>query len=137
MTFRKDRSSFLQREIICVVMVICSIALFPVVGILISLLPALLFTIFVISLPKLYGEFITIDEWGISCRDGGKQRWAYEWDRIAGFKKYTHETHPAVVILPYGPTGEPEPYGVNGHYFQLSKAAKKALATYSKNKAEL
>ena len=137
MTFRKNRSSFLQSEIGCVLMGICSLALFPVVGILIALLPALLLAILVFSLPKLYDEFITIDERGISCHKGGKQCWTYAWDRIAGFKKYAHSSNPAVVILPYGPTGKPEPYGVEGHCFQLSKTAKKALAAYSKNKAEL
>lgn len=132
MTFRQNEIMYRQVEILYSVAALCSLGLIPSLGFGFPLLCAISLVIIILVNPKLQNEFITIDETGIRCEKSGTQLWAYEWDRIAALKKSTRLQSPAVEVITYCKSGKPEPYSLPGQYFQLSRAAKKALKQYYK-----
>lgn len=131
-TFRKNEILYHHVRLTCLIMVLCSLGTIPLPGSGFTLLCAIPFVIILLVNPKLENEFITIDETGIRCEKSGTQLWAYEWDRIAALKKGIELRARSVEVITYCKSGEPEPYSLPGHYFQLSRSAKKALKQYYK-----
>ena len=75
-------------------------------------------------------ELITIDENGIVCKRKDELLWSYDWDSIAWLKRGAYYRMPSVAVVTYDKFGVPGQYGIYGHCFQLSKAAKEALKKY-------
>lgn len=132
MMFRKNTLLFYQSEIFYFVMAILCLALFPMLGLGLSLLYVFPFAVLMLVNPKLHNEFITINEIGISCQRSGIQLWAYEWDTIAGLKRSSRFLMPSIEVIPYNKCGEPEQFAMSNHYFQLGRAARKAVKRYYK-----
>ena len=80
--------------------------------------------------PKLDREYITIDEWGISCKEGDRLRWSFDWAHIAELRRSSRFRLPSVEVIPYDASGQPEPFASDRLYFQLGRSAKKALSMY-------
>lgn len=80
--------------------------------------------------PKLDREYITIDEWGITCKEGDQLRWSFDWAYIADLRRSSRFRLPSIEVIPYDASGQPEPFASDRHYFQLGRAAKKALSMY-------
>lgn len=84
--------------------------------------------------PELHKEFISINEYGISCHKAGIQLWSYDWNSIAKLKKSSRFLMPSIEVLTYSRHGEPEQYTVTNHYFQLGRAARIALTQFYTSK---
>lgn len=59
--------------------------------------------------PKLDREYITIYEWGISCKEGDRLRWSFDWAHIAELRRSSRFRLPSVEVIPYDASGQPEP----------------------------
>ena len=88
------------------------------------------FPVLIFVNPKLYNEFITINETGISCQKSGKELWAYTWDRVAELKRSSRFLMPSMEVIAYNKYGESEHYAQANHYFQLGKTAREAVRRY-------
>lgn len=80
--------------------------------------------------PKLDREYITIDEWGIACKEGDQLRRSFDWAHIAELRRSSRFRLPSIEVISYDASGQPEPFASARHYFQLRRAAKKALSMY-------
>ena len=129
MIFRKNSLLFYQSQTIYVLMIAFCFILTPILGLLISFTCALPFAIFALISPKLYNEFITVNEFGISCHKSGKLLWSYDWDSISDIKRSSRFLLPSMEILTYT-NGKPAEFAIHGHYFQLGRIAKKAIKCY-------
>ena len=131
MSFRKDALLYYQHQAICIIMVIvvCCVLL-PAIGLNLSLLYCFPFPLLMLLNIKLNNEFITIDEYGISCQKAGIQLWVYTWDDIADLKKKSRFLMPSIEIISHSKCGELEWFARSKHYFQLGKTAKKAIKRY-------
>ena len=134
MTFRKNALLFCESTVFFAVCVILCLVMIPFSGFGSSILNAFPFLILILVNPRLYNEFITINETGIMCQRSGEQLWAYKWDSVAMLKKSSRFRMPSVEVITYQKSGEPEPFSLPNHYFQLGGAARKAIAQYYKPK---
>ena len=143
MLFRKDSLLFYELQIIAIVIAVLCLAMIPFLEAELALLCALMFLIFVIIIfinPRIYNEYIIINEIGISCQKAGKQIWAYKWDEIVALQKGSRSRLPSMEIVVPSPCRaldscrDIEHARCSGDYFQLCKAAKKALEQYYKPK---
>lgn len=136
MTFRKNATNFYQSEFIYIFTVLLSLVLIFIPAFneiqIIFIVSACLFALLAVINPKLYNEFITIDETGISCRRADKILWSYHWDEIAQLKKGQRFLHPSVEVIVFDKQGNKEPFAGADKYFQLSKSAKTAIKKYYK-----
>ena len=136
MTFRKNATNFYQSEFIYIFTVLLSLVLIFIPAFneiqIIFFVSACLFALLAVINPKLYNEFITIDETGISCRRADKILWSYHWDEIAQLKKGQRFLHPSVEVIVFDKQGNKEPFAGADKYFQLSKSAKTAIKKYYK-----
>lgn len=134
MTFRKDSLSFYANYVICSMFVISSLAIIPIMGLVVAIICMFPFAVLLIMNHKLKNEFITVNENGISCHNSKKQLWAYEWDDIYQLRSVSHYRLPAIGVATYykyAKCGEPDFYIAPNCYFQLGKKAKEALALYN------
>lgn len=99
MTFRKDSISFLRERIILIISSFVSLAALPVVGWQFTLAFVLFFCFFIWLSPKMYNEYLTINDVGISCCKSKKQIWAYEWDAIARLQRSSRYCLPSMEIM--------------------------------------
>lgn len=129
MTLRKDLLLFYQSNILCIISSILLLVLTPPTLGIVLVAPIL---ILLLANPKLYNEYITIDETGISCSNTKEQLWSYQWECVAELRKGSRFLLPSIEIISYSKQGDPEQYASSGHYFQLSKPAKNAILRYYK-----
>ena len=106
----------------------------PVLGVWITLAFSLVFAIFAILSSILCNEYILMDEVGVSCQASGKVLWEYEWERIAELKRSSRYLYPSMEVITYNKFGKPEQADGSRNYFQLGRAARKAVAQYYKPK---
>jgi len=78
--------------------------------------------------PFIYSEYIGIDEQGIRCYKSKTILWEYEWSVISDIRRGSRFRLPTAEIYIKKPDNNSSDFPVN--YFQLGKAAKKALAFY-------
>ena len=133
MTFRKDSLLFHQNNIFGIIMTILCLALIPVFEIVLSLLLAIFFILFLLANFKLHNQFITINENGISCERSGKNIWQYEWQDIVELRRSSRFLMPSIDVIVYHSNGAPESFSRTNHYFMLGKTAKKAIKEYYKS----
>ena len=132
MTFRKNSLLFVEGQILYTLMVVSCLATIPVLGFWFSLILATPFAALVLINPKLQNEFITIDEDGIRCCQGVNTIWSYGWDNIAELRKTSRYLLPSIDVIVFDRFGKPEPFALNGQYFQIGKVARKAIDQYYK-----
>ena len=132
MKFRKNSLLFYQSEIFYIFMVILCSILIPILGETMSILSMVPFIILILVNPKLYNEFITIDETGISCQKSGKQIWIYGWDSIEKLKRSSRFLLPSIEVIVYNKYRESKNFASSDQYFQLGKIARKAIKQYYK-----
>lgn len=132
MIFRKDSLLFYQCELFCVVLTILCLTLIPILGLEVSLLFIIPFIVLILVTPKLYNEFIIMDEIGISCHKSGKQLWKYEWNDVAELRSGSRFLLPSIEVIIYSKNKEPECFALPNQYFQLGRIAKDALNRYYK-----
>lgn len=132
MVFRKNSLLFYQGQIFYIIMAILCIVCGFFLDVWISLLCALPFVFLITINPKMHSEIIIIDETGILCQKSKNQLWKYEWEDIAELKKTSRYLLPSIEIIAYNKRGKSEQFAKPGHYFQLCKVAKKAIAQFSK-----
>lgn len=137
MTFRKDPFLFYESIVCFSILILLFLLAIPIVGPKISWPIIILYVIFIIVNPKLFNEWITIDETGIACKKSETQLWGYSWEEIAILKKSCRYNWPSIEVILYDKSGEEEPYGTHDHYFQLGKTAKKALKQYCRSSQDL
>ena len=130
MTFRQNSLLFYQSEIFYIVMGILCLPLFPMLGAGLTLLYVFPFVLLMLVNPKLNNQFITIDEFGISCHKSEIGLWAYEWDHIAELRRSDRFMLPSIEVITYDGSGQPEQFALHGHYFQLGRTARKAIDKY-------
>ena len=124
MSFRKNSILFYENVILLAALSLLMIAVGLVTNFPILCLCAVPLLIVALVSPKLDREYITIDEWGISCKEGDQLRWSFDWAHIADLRRSSRFRLPSVA------SGQPEPFASDRHYFQLGRAAKKALSMY-------
>lgn len=138
MIFRKDSLLLYEQEIGIVFSSILSLVMIPIFKSLSITICALILIVIAAVNPLSYNEFIQINKSGISCQKAGKQIWAYEWDDIVTLKKSRRYNMPSMEIVVSNkyrtlwPCQGIENAKYSGHYFQLSRTAKKALELYYK-----
>lgn len=132
MRFRKDSLLFYESETAYIVISIFGLILIPMLGFGYFLVATSFFILLIFVNPKLYQEYITIDETGISCHKAGAPLWLYEWDSIAELRRSCRYLWPSIEIITHQQLTEPTLIGGCGHYFQLCKAAKEAIEKYYK-----
>ena len=139
MTFRKDVLTYYEFLVFVIFMIVLGLASIVVVCPLtaesmplISVLSVSLcfFIMFLVKAPRLYNEFVSITEIGISCSKEGKELWAFKWDDISELRKCQRFRSPSISIITYDKHGKPNEFGDLTHYFQLGKEAKNALKKY-------
>lgn len=131
MTFRKNSLIFYESQIVYIVFAILCLTMISMYGFVISLLFSGLFLILIFANPRLYNEFVTINEIGVSCCKAGKIIWQYEWDDIAKLQKSSRYLMPSLEIVIYD-AEKTDSKVLTGHYFQLGKTAKQAVDKYYK-----
>lgn len=133
MIFRKHSLLFYQSEIFYIIMAIISLVSFPMIGLGLSLLCGVPFAVLILINPKLHNEFITINEHGISCQKSGIPLWEYEWNGIAELKRSSRFRMPAIEVIAHNKCEGPKPFAMPDHYFQLGRAARRAVERYYKS----
>lgn len=131
MTFRKNSLMFYESQIVYIIFAILCLTMISMYGFVISLLFSGLFLILIFANPRLYNEFVTINEIGVSCCKAGKIIWQYEWDDIAKLQKSSRCLMPSLEIVIYD-AEKTDSKVLTGHYFQLGKTAKQAVDKYYK-----
>ena len=131
MTFRKNSLIFYESQIVYIIFAILCLTMISIYGFVISLLFSGLFLILIFANPRLYNEFVTINEIGVSCCKAGKIIWQYEWDDIAKLQKSSRYLMPSLEIVIYD-AEKTDSKVLTGHYFQLGKTAKQAIDKYYK-----
>ena len=79
MSFRKNSILFYENVILLAALSLLMIAVGLVKNFPILCLCAVPLLIVALVSPKLDREYITIDEWGISCKEGDQLRWRFDW----------------------------------------------------------
>ena len=130
MTFKQKSATFIDLIVLFIAFAGLYFAIFPVLGARWGILLVLSHIILFFYLFRNMNEQITIDTNGIACRKAEKLLWTYKWAEIAGLKRFSYAGHPAVGILLYENERNVESTSAVDRFFQLSKSAKKALATY-------
>lgn len=130
MSFRKNSVLFYENVILLAALSLLMIAVGLVINFPMLCLCAVPPLIVALVSPKLDREYITIDEWGISCKEGDQLRWSFDWAHIAELRRSSRFRLPSVEVIPYDASGQPEPFASDRLYFQLGRAAKKALSMY-------
>lgn len=130
MKFRKNAILYYALEFFCIVMAAACFGMISLLGLGLSLISAFPFVILMLASPRLYDEFITINQAGIQCEKAEVLLWQYAWDSIAKLEKSSRFRMPSIEVIPYGKSGAPEPFRLPGHYFQLGRAARKAIKQY-------
>ena len=125
MVFRKDSLLFFQSEIFYIAVMMLGFAC-PL-GSTLSFLCVSFSAVFIAITPRMHGEYMTINETGISCWESGSRLWGYEWKEITALKKGSRYMLPSIEILVYDKNGMPETYAAPGHYFQLDRKARFAV----------
>lgn len=131
MTFRKNSLIFYESQIVYIIFAILCLTMISMYGFVISLLFSGLFLILIFANPRLYNEFVTINEIGVSCCKAGKIIWQYEWDDIAKLQKSSRYLMPSLEIVIYD-AEKTDSKVLTGNYFQLGKTAKEAVDKYYK-----
>ena len=131
MTFRKNSLIFYESQIVYIVFALLCLTMISVYGFVISFLFSGLFLILIFVNPRLYNEFVTINEIGVSCCKSGKIIWQYEWDDIEKLQKSSRYLMPSLEIV-ICDTKNTDSKVLTGHYFQLGKTAKQAIDKYYK-----
>lgn len=130
MSFRKNSILFYENVILLAALSLLMIAVGLVTNFPILCLCAVPLLIVALVSPKLDREYITIDEWGISCKEGDRLRWSFDWAHIAELRRSSRFRLPSIEVIPYDAFCQPEPFASDRHHFQLGRAAKKALSMY-------
>lgn len=130
MTFRKNSLLFYESQTVYVIFAILCLTMIPMFGFELSFLFSTLFLILVFINPRLYNEFVTINETGITCYKAGKRIWKYEWNSIAELQKSSRFRMPSLEIVIYDDFRDENSRVQTGHYFQLGKVAKNAINKY-------
>ena len=117
-------------KVFCILMISAAFALSPLLGLKLSLLGTLPFVALLLVNPTLHREYITIDENGISCLGARDQLWAFKWEDIADLKKSTYLRFAVIEIIAYDELSVQKQIPFRGYYFQLGRAAHKALKKY-------
>ena len=128
MTFRKNSISFYESQISYLCAIVLCLILIPLMDSFIPLLICSPFVLLLFVTPKLWSQFITIDETGVFCHRSGKQIWGYQWNEIAVLKRTSECLLPVILVVKYGQAGILES---TKHSFELGRVARKAIATYS------
>lgn len=87
MSFRKNSVLFYENIILLAALSLLMIAVGLVTNFPILCLCAVPLQIVALVSPKLDREYITIDEWGISCKEGDQLRWSFDWAHIAELRR--------------------------------------------------
>jgi hypothetical protein len=127
MTFRKNRLLLIQYEIACSAAAAVCTALIFIDQLGVMPYGVLCFACFTVIGPLLYNELITIDDVGITCCKKGKCLWSHSWESIVELKKSSRYLLPSVEIV----SNDLGMYENSGHYFQLSRPARRALERFS------
>ena len=139
MTFRKEVKTYYASLIVGLFMIvlvlatiilICPLTAESMPLVLLLILSLCFFIMFLVKAPRLYNEFVSITEIGISCSKEGKELWAFKWDDISELRKCQRFRSPSISIITYDKHGKPNEFGDLTHYFQLGKEAKNALKKY-------
>ena len=131
MTFRKHSLNYSEYIVtVFVVIAACFVMIRPL-GIKIAALIIIINILNAILALRAYREFITIDEHGISCVKAGKELWKHEWSSIAKLHLGSRFMLPSIDIFVFSSKSNHDEAEYTGHYFQLGRAAKKALAVYA------
>lgn len=130
MSFRKNSILFYENIILLAALSLLMIAVGLVKNFPILCLCAVPLLIVALVSPKLDREYITIDEWGISCKEGDQLRWSFDWAHIADLRRSSR-------VSPSLRRGDPlrcvRPAGAicfGPALFPIGRAAKKALSMY-------
>ena len=132
MTFRKNCLLFIEGQILCTFMIASCLATIPVLGFWFSLVLMIPFIALALVNPKIQNEYITIDDIGVRCFQGAALVWSYGWDDIAELRKSSRYKLPSIDVIVFDRFGKPEPYALDGQYFQTCKVARKAIDQYYK-----
>ena len=122
MTFRKKGPMFVEDTCcLCIIAIICIVCL-PIDQV--GILPffALCFILLAALMPVVHNEYITVDNRGIRCTKKGNIMWEHTWENIAELKRVFRGGRKSVEIITNN--------GSSGHYFQLGRAARKAISLY-------
>lgn len=125
MSFRKNSILFYENVILLAALSLLMIAVGLVKNFPILCLCAVPLLIVALVSPKLDREYITIDEWGITCKEGDQLRWSFDWAYIADLRRSSRFRLPSIEVIPYDASGQPEPFASDRHYFQLGRAREK------------
>ena len=87
MSFRKNSVLFYENVILLAALSLLMIAVGLVINFPMLCLCAVPLLIVALVSPKLDREYITIDEWGISCKEGDQLRWSFDWAHIAELQR--------------------------------------------------
>ena len=136
MKFRQNSLLFYQSEILYTVVTVLCLSFIPMWGIELSLLFAFPLVILMLITPKLHNEFISINEHGISCNKAGVLLWEYDWNQIYTLKKSSRFLMPSIEVVTYSGHRESGQYIATNHYFQLGRAARKALTQFYTSKGD-
>ena len=132
MTFQKNSLLFYQGQIVLMLMALLGLIFIPHLGWEIFLVFEIPVIALILLFPKLYNEFVTINEKGILCQRAGETLWEHSWENIAELKSSSRFLLPSVEVITYNKNGKAEPFALPNHYFQLGQAAKKAINMYYK-----
>ena len=127
MTFRRDKKLFYEVEVGNILLSILSFLLIPFVwwmGIL-----GVAHVVFAFLSPRLFNQYITINDCGITCKEGEKQLWAFEWSQIMELKKYSLYRNSGILLV-LDEDAEKQLQDGSTASFQLCKEARMALNQY-------
>lgn len=126
MTFRRNAPMFFENTCcLCIIAIICIVCL-PIDQVGIMPFFAICFIFFAALMPAVHNEYIIVDNDGIRCKKRDNIMWEHTWENIAELKSVFRGGRKSVEILTNN--------GSSGHYFQLGRAARKAITQYYRSK---
>ncbi len=131
MQFRKDRLLMCQHLIGFALLFVVTTIMALLINQYIILLFSFIFLVLLLLTPKQYNQFVTIDKDGIRCSNHKNLLWEYNWNEIVELKTSNRYMLPSIEVIACEAKGKVN--DGNDRYFQLSKAAKRALSIYGNN----
>ena len=117
-------------HVVTILITLLAASMLPESAVAVSVSCSALSTLWFLAIYESRINIVSIDEAGIKCYRAEELLWFYQWDDIVELLPSSRYNQPSVEIMIYMPPCLPGQAQQTGHYFQLCKEAKIALAKY-------
>lgn len=122
-----------ENLIVCSILAIINLCLAPVVPLYYVILQEVLAAVLITWNVFSDDPYVTINEWGIICKNRKATLWEYPWSEIEELRRSRQFRQPSLeIVLKNETVMNGDRKSVSGKFFQLGSTAKRALKQYCK-----